>query len=67
LCGCKTWSLTLRGENRPRVFENKRILRPTREEKIRWRKSHNEKLHYLHSSPNKIRIIKLRRLRGQGK
>jgi len=34
-CGCETWSLTLRDERRPRVFENgvlKRIFGPKRDE-----------------------------------
>jgi hypothetical protein len=42
LYGCETWSLTLRVEHRPRVFEN-RVLRrnfgPKRDEVMReWRK-----------------------------
>jgi hypothetical protein len=42
LCGCETWSLTLKEEHRLRVFEN-RMLRtvfgPWREEVIEgWRK-----------------------------
>jgi hypothetical protein len=35
LCGCETWSLTLREEHRLRVFENmvlRRIFRPKRDE-----------------------------------
>jgi hypothetical protein len=35
LCGCETWSLTLRDECRPRVFENimlRRIFGPKRVE-----------------------------------
>jgi len=35
LCGCETWSLTLRKERRLRVFENsmmRRIFRPKRDE-----------------------------------
>jgi len=35
LCGCETWSLTLREEHRLRVFENKvlrRIFGPKRDE-----------------------------------
>jgi hypothetical protein len=31
-----------------------------------WRKLHNEVIHNLHSSPNKIRIINSRRMRWQG-
>jgi hypothetical protein len=37
LCGCETWSLTLRGEQRLRVFESRvlrRIFEPGREEKM---------------------------------
>jgi hypothetical protein len=35
LCGCETWYLTLREENRLRVFENRvlrRIFEPKRDE-----------------------------------
>ena len=35
LCGCETWSLTLREEKKLRVFENRvlrRIFRPRRDE-----------------------------------
>jgi hypothetical protein len=38
LYGCETWSLILREERRPRVFENRvmrRIFRPTRDEVTR--------------------------------
>ena len=42
LCGCETWSLTLREECRLRVFENRvlrRIFRPNRDELTgEWRK-----------------------------
>jgi len=48
LYGCETWSLTLREERRPRVFENsvlRRIFGPKRDEATRvWRKLHNEEL-----------------------
>jgi hypothetical protein len=61
LYGCETWSLTLREEHRLRVFES-RVLRwifgPKREEDGSWRKSHNDKLHSLYSSPNIVRVIK---------
>jgi hypothetical protein len=64
LCGCETWSLTLREEHRLRVFEN-RVLRkifvPEREEDGSWRKLHNDELHSLYSSPNIVRVIKSRR------
>jgi hypothetical protein len=49
LCGCDTWSLTLREEHRLRVFENRvliRIFGPKRDEVTgKWRKLHNKKLH----------------------
>jgi len=56
LHGCKTWSLTLRGEQRLRVFENRvlrRIFGPKREKVVRGcRRLHNEKLHNLYASQN---------------
>jgi hypothetical protein len=67
LYGCETWSLTLREEDRLRVFGN-RVLRgifgPKRDE-IRgdWRKLHSGGLHNLYSSPGIIRQIKSRRMR----
>jgi hypothetical protein len=52
LYGCETFSLTLREENRLRVFENPPVLRrifgPKRDEVTGgWRKLHNEELHGL--------------------
>jgi hypothetical protein len=48
LYGCETWPLTLREENRLRVFENRvlrRIFGPKRDEVTgEWRKLHNEEL-----------------------
>ena len=62
--GCETWSLTLREERRLRVFENRvlrKIFGPKRDEVTReWRKLHNEELNDLYSSPNIVRVIKLR-------
>jgi hypothetical protein len=69
LHGCETWSLTLREEHRLRVFEN-RVLRtfgPKRDEVTGgWRKLHNEELHNLYSSLNKIRKIKSSRMKWEG-
>jgi hypothetical protein len=59
--------LTLREEHRLSVFENRvlrRIFGPKRNEIIGdWRKLHNEELHNFHWPPNKITIIKSRRMR----
>jgi hypothetical protein len=67
LCGCETWSLTLREEHRLRVFENRflrRIFRPKRDGVTgEWRKLHIEEHHNLYSSPDSIRQIKSRRMR----
>jgi hypothetical protein len=70
LYGCETWSLTLREEQRLRVFENRvlrRIFGPKRDEVTGgWRKLHNEELHGLYSSPSIFRVIKARRMRWAG-
>jgi hypothetical protein len=62
LYGCETWSLTLREEQRLRVFENRmlrRIFGPKRDEATReWRRLHKEELNDLYSSPNIIMAIK---------
>ena len=56
LCGCETWSLTLREEFRLRVFERVEVI-------VEWRKLHNEELNDLYSSPNIIWVIISRRTR----
>jgi hypothetical protein len=52
------------------VFENRvlrRIFGPKRDEVTGgWRKLHNEELHNLYFSPSIIRVIKSRRIDGQG-
>ncbi|KAJ4450102.1 hypothetical protein ANN_01509 [Periplaneta americana] len=70
LYGCETWVLTLREEQRLRMFENKvfrKIFGAKRDEVAgEWRKLHNTNLHALYSSPDIIRNIKSRRLRWAG-
>ncbi|KAJ4442171.1 hypothetical protein ANN_12037, partial [Periplaneta americana] len=70
LCGCETWTLTLRGKHRLRVFENKvlrKIFGAKRDEVTgECRKLHNAELHTLYSSSDIIRNIKSRRLRWAG-
>jgi hypothetical protein len=70
LCGCETWSLTLRKKCRLGVFKNgvlRRIFGPKRDEVTgEWRKLHNVELSDRHSSPNIVRVIKWRRMRWAG-
>ncbi|KAJ4435463.1 hypothetical protein ANN_18079 [Periplaneta americana] len=70
LYGCETSTLTLREEQKLRVFENKvlrKIFGAKRDEVTgEWRKLHNAELHALYSSPDIIRNIKSRRLRWAG-
>jgi len=66
LYGCETWSLSLRGGRRLRVFENRvlrRIFGPKRDEVTKeWRKLHDEDLNDVYCSPNIFRMIKSRRM-----
>jgi hypothetical protein len=69
LCGCGTWSLTLREEHWLRVFENRvlRIFEPERDAVTgKMRKIHNEELSELYSLPNIVRVVKSRRMRWAG-
>ncbi|KAJ4431782.1 hypothetical protein ANN_20387 [Periplaneta americana] len=70
LYSCETWTLTLREQQRLRVFENKvlrKIFGAKRDEVTgEWRKLHNAELHALYTSPDIIRNIKSRRLRWAG-
>ena len=64
------WSLTLREERKLRVFENmvlRRIFGPMRDEVTgEWRGLHIEELNDMYTSPNIVRVIKLRRMRWAG-
>jgi hypothetical protein len=70
LYGSETWSLTLREEQRLRVFENRvlrRIFGPKRDEATgEWRRLHNEEIGVLYSLPNITRVIESRRMRWAG-
>ncbi|KAJ4427344.1 hypothetical protein ANN_24964 [Periplaneta americana] len=54
LYGCETWTLTLREEQRLRVFENNRTIFGAKRDEVtrEWRKLHNAELHGLYSSPD---------------
>jgi hypothetical protein len=68
--GCGTWSLTLREEQRLRVFESRvvrRIFGPKRDVvRGELRRLHNKELNDLYSSPTVVRVIKSRRMRWSG-
>jgi hypothetical protein len=65
LYGCETWSLTLKGERRLRVFETgvlRRIFWFKGDEVTgEWRKLHNKELNGLYCSPKTIRVMKPRK------
>jgi hypothetical protein len=60
------WSLTLREEQRLRVFENRmlRLFGQKRDEMVGgWRELHTDELHNLYSSPSITTMIKPWRIR----
>jgi hypothetical protein len=67
---CGTWSFTLSGDHRLRVYENRvlrKIFKYVRGEVAgRWRRMHNEELHNLYISQNIIRIIISKQMRWAG-
>jgi hypothetical protein len=64
LWGHETWSLTLREEYKLRVFENRVLFGPKREEVVGGcRRLHNKELHNLYTLPNIIRVFISRRMR----
>ena len=60
----------MREERRLRVFENgvlSRVFGPKRDEVTgEWRKLHTEELSDMYSLPNKVRVVKSRRMRWAG-
>jgi hypothetical protein len=63
------FTIAIRVEHTVRVSKNRvlrRVSGPEREEDGSWRKLHNDELHNLYSSPNIVRVIKLRRMKWAG-
>jgi len=56
LYGCEAWSVTLRGERGPRVFQNRVLLKTCGSKRDEltgnWRQLHIEELHNFQSAPN---------------
>jgi hypothetical protein len=71
VCGCETWSPTLREEYRLRVLENgmlRRIFGSKRDEVAgKWRRLHNEELNDLYSSHSIVWVIKSISMRWAGR
>jgi hypothetical protein len=70
LYGWDTWSLTLKGKTKLRVFENRmlrRIFVPKRDEVTgEWRKLHSKRLRDLYCPCTIFLVIKSRRMRWVG-
>ena len=57
LYGCETWSLTLNGKCRLRVFKDRnprRIFGLKKNASREWRRLQNEELHSLYRAPNTV-------------
>jgi hypothetical protein len=66
---CETWSLTLREEHIDWVCMRRgweEGIFGHKKEAKGWRRLHNEELRNLYCSPNIIKVIKSRRMRGAG-
>jgi hypothetical protein len=70
LYGCKTWSLTLRDEQKVGVFENRvlrRIFEPCKDEVTGGlRRLHNKEYHNLYPSPSTTGTMKSSRMKCAG-
>jgi hypothetical protein len=70
LYGCETWSLTLREEQRLRVFKNRvlcRMFGPARDDVMgEWRRLHKDEFYDVYSLANIMQMIKSRRMRWAG-
>ena len=62
LCGCETWSLTLREDHRFRVLVNRVLGKVTGE----WRRLRNQEICAVYCSPDIIQGIKSRRMKWAG-